>query len=202
MALVIGLTGGIGSGKSAVTNRLIDFGIPVIDTDEIARQVVQPNSTGLQKISQAFGQDYIDSNGTLNRAKLRQLVFNNPEKKVELEAILHPLIRQQTKQQITGLKEAGATNIVIAIPLLVEAISKNKQPDYIDQIWVVDSSIENQIKRACLRDKAEPGEIQKIIDSQASREQRRQNADIVIENNGSLEQLYKQVDQLIHSIKN
>lgn len=197
MTIVVGLTGGIGSGKSAVTHYLQMKDIPTVDTDLIARQVVEPGSTGLNKIIDYFGKDFLTLDNRLNRALLREKVFNNIEDKNALEAILHPLIQSETIKIIANEKTASPSHIIVAIPLLIEGIIKNNKPDYIDEIWVVDCAEKQQIARATSRDNNSVEQIQKIINLQATREQRLAYADQVIDNNGSLEQLYSQIDELI-----
>ena len=196
MSHVIGLTGGIGSGKSTVTNLLEKQGVKIIDTDIIARNLVQPSSAALTKISDKFGSDILNNDGSLNRAKLRQIIFNNEQKKRQLEEILHPLIQQNVRQQIAENQKTFSI-IVVAIPLLVEAIIKGKRPDYLDKIWVVDCSVELQIARATVRDQNTEAQIKQIIKAQATRAQRLEQADNVIDNSGSISQLEAQIKQLL-----
>ena len=200
----IGLTGGIGSGKSLVCSLFSKQGIPVIDTDQIARDVVQPNSIGLQAIKQQLGSGFISENGELNRSALRQAIFSDPIKKKTLESILHPLIRQSMLQQIAQLKQAEHATypfILVAIPLLVEGIKDNKKPDYLDEIWVVDCSVEQQLARATARDQQNRDLIEAIIGQQASREQRLHWADNVIQNQAGLPELKQQIEQILKSFK-
>lgn len=196
MSHVIGLTGGIGSGKSTVTNLLEKQGVKIIDTDIIARNLVQPSSAALTKISDKFGSDILNNDGSLNRAKLRQIIFNNEQKKRQLEEILHPLIQQNVRQQIAENQKTFSI-IVVAIPLLVEAIIKGKRPDYLDKIWVVDCSVKLQIARATVRDQNTEAQIKQIIKAQATRAQRLEQADNVIDNSGSISQLEAQIKQLL-----
>lgn len=197
MTIVVGLTGGIGSGKSAVTNYMQQRGIPTIDTDLIARQVVEPGSNGLNKVIDYFGSEFLKPDKSLNRSRLRERVFSNIEDKNALEAILHPLIQAATHKAIEQQKKTSPSHIVVAIPLLIEGIIRNNKPDYIDEIWVVDCLESKQLARASERDNNSVEQIQKIINLQASREQRLQYADQVINNNGSLEQLHSQLEQLL-----
>lgn len=199
MIRVIGITGGIGCGKSAVTDYLEKLNYPIIDTDIIAREVVAPNSIGLKKIIECFGKRFLSSDGTLNRAKLREIIFKDAKQKTQLENILHPLIQQQTKQLIEKFKSQNHHLIFVAIPLLIEITLKKGKPDYIDQIWVVNTSRENQIKRACLRDNSSKDDIIRIINSQATPEQRQKFADQIIDNNHDLSHLYQQLDNLLSS---
>ena len=197
MSTVIGLTGGIGSGKTAMTNYLKKKGFPVIDTDLIAREVVAPKSEGLNKVIKAFGSEYLNFDKSLNREKLRELIFNDPQKKKQLESLLHPLIQDQTKQQIATRKTKKKPYVFVAIPLLIELILKSGKPDYIDEIWVIQSDQEYQITRASHRDDATAADIKNIINQQATAEQRIKYADRIIENNADLPHLYQQIDCLI-----
>jgi len=197
--ITIGLTGGIGSGKSTVSQCLFElFQIPTIDTDAIAKEIVQPNSEGLKAIIQQFGQEILNPDNTLNRRQLREIIFNHPAQKRQLEAILHPLIEHCVKAKLSQLKHStNAPAIVVAIPLLAEKIQKEGQiPCYLDQIWVVDATPEQQLKQASQRDQATPKQIQKIIDQQASRAERLAIADIVIDNTGNLAHLQRQLQHL------
>lgn len=197
MTIVVGLTGGIGSGKSSVTNYLQQQGIPVIDTDLIARQVVEPGSKGLNAVVRHFGPDYISSDKTLNRRLLRERVFNDNEAKKALEAILHPLIHAETIKAIEQQLKTLPSYIVVAIPLLIESVIKGNQPSYIDEIWVVDCAEALQVARASRRDNNTAEQIEKIIKLQASRNERLKYADHVIDNNHTLAELFTQMDALI-----
>lgn len=202
--ITIGLTGGIGSGKSAVCDLFSDFGIPIIDTDQIAREVVQPNSPGLVEIAKQLGQQFITKQGELNRPKLRETIFKDPQKKQILESILHPLIRQTMLNQITLLKQATDRTypfILVAIPLLVEGIKDNQKPDYLDEIWVVDCSEQTQLDRASQRDQQTRQDIEAIMSQQASRDQRLKWADRVIKNQAGLVELKQQITQVMQTFK-
>jgi len=187
--LRIGLTGGIGCGKSSVANRFVALGVPVIDADEISRDLVQPGYPAYQAIIDAFGLEIVDANKTLDRAKLRQLIFSNPQAKVKLESILHPLIRAEISQQQSSL---NTPYCVIAIPLLIETGQNN----IVDRILVVDSSLEKQITRTRQRDGVSREQVEAIIATQVDGKTRRSVADDVIDNSGSLEQLNADVDKL------
>lgn len=198
MTKVIALTGGIGSGKTTVSEILKKQHIPIIDTDVIARQVVEPGSLGLFKIKEWLGNDYLNADGTLNRQLLRNKIFNDTEAKQTLEKVLHPLIQKETLKQLEDYKQQTHPYIVIAIPLLIENIQKKAtRPGYIDEIWVVDCTVEKQIERATKRDTSDRDLIKKIIAQQASREDRLNYADKVINNTGSLKALEKQIQTLL-----
>ena len=128
--LVIGLTGGIGSGKSTIADMFADLGVPIIDMDRIARQIVEPGQPALAQIKQAFGEKIVDVNGHLNRQQLSKIIFDSAEKRHQLEAILHPLIRQETERQLAELKAAYC---IVVIPLLLESNQRN----LVDRILVV-----------------------------------------------------------------
>lgn len=200
MTTVIGLTGGIGSGKSTVTNLLAQQGIPIIDTDIIARQVVEPGSDGLQQVVSHFGEACLNQDKTLNRAYLRELIFNDKSAKKTLESILHPLIKEETLKQIVKYRSNNPRFIVVAIPLLIESIEKHfTRPGYLDEVWVVDCSVEQQIERAMQRDGNNRDLIIKIIAQQASREQRLEHADFVIDNSKTIEHLTNQLRVKLNS---
>lgn len=197
--ITVGLTGGIGSGKSTVSQLLFElYQIPTIDTDAIAKEVVQPHSVGLNAIIQQFGKGILNQSGSLNRGQLRKIIFNDPAQKKQLEAILHPLIEYGVKAKLSLLKHStNAPAIIVAIPLLAEKIQKDgKSPDYLDQIWVVDATPKQQCQHASQRDQATPEQIQKIIDQQASRAERLAIADTVIDNTGDLAHLQLQLQCL------
>ncbi|MBF6058835.1 dephospho-CoA kinase [Thiomicrorhabdus heinhorstiae] len=201
---VIGLTGGIGCGKSTFCDLMAEHGVAHIDTDQIARLVVEPGSDGLQMVVEAFGEGVLNQDKTLNRQALRQLIFADAKDqsgRERLEAILHPLIQQETERQIRQYQENPNYRqplLLVAIPLLVEGILKRGHPpSYIDEIWVLDCSEETQITRASQRDGATIEQIKTILANQASRQQRRQYADKMIDNDQDLAHLQKQVEQLL-----
>ena len=194
---LIGLTGGIGSGKTTVSNQLGKLGAGIIDTDVIAHQITAPNGPAIESIRQHFGPDYIDANGALDRVKMRTLVFANPEAKKALEAITHPLIRQETIKQALQKTKDGAPYLVFVVPLLLES---GTWIDLIDRLVAVDCPVETQISRVMQRNNLPRAEVEKILQSQASREDRLAHADFVIENQGSLDQLIEEVNQLNQKI--
>jgi dephospho-CoA kinase len=172
----LGLTGGIGSGKTQVANLLARWGASVIDTDLIAHSLTAPGGKAIDQIQQVFGADLIDSSGALNRARMRELVFAHPARRAELEAILHPLIAQAVRQEA---ELAQGLYIVFVVPLLVESGRWRQQ---IDRLCVVDCDQATQIQRVQSRSGIELATIQKILAAQATREQRLAVADDVIDN--------------------
>lgn len=180
--LLIALTGGIASGKSAVASIFSRLGVPVIDTDVIAREIVAPGSPALERIIAEFGPGILDSEGRLDRAKMRERVFSNPSERQRLEAITHPAIRDELRRQADA---AGGPYQVHVIPLLVE---KGRADDY-DRVLVVDCPEEEQLKRLMSRDRTSAQQAHQILEAQASREDRLAAADDVIVNTGTLAEL-------------
>ncbi|MES9873739.1 MAG: dephospho-CoA kinase [Candidatus Sedimenticola sp. 6PFRAG7] len=187
--LTVGLTGGIGSGKSAVTRLFEERGVPVIDADQVSRAVVKPGQPALQQLAQRFGDQIIDSRGQLLRKALREIVFTDEQARKDLEAILHPLIRQRIDQQLGELSDPYA---VLAIPLLIETGASYQ----VDRILVVDCSVSEQVRRVSNRDGVSEAQVEAILATQASREQRLKAADDVIENSGTIEELKPRVAAL------
>ncbi len=178
----IGLTGGIASGKSAAARYFSELGVPVIDTDVVAREVVEPGSAGLAGIAARFGNEVLQDDGTLDRAKLRSIVFANPDEREALETILHPLIREETMRQADA---AGGDYQVIVVPLLVESPLKH----FVDRILVIDCSEQTQVSRLVARDGGDVDSARRILAAQSTREQRLAIADDVISNEDSLVEL-------------
>jgi len=184
--MVVGLTGGIGSGKSAATSQFAALGIDIIDADEVAREVVTLGSEGLTKITEHFGSDILLEDGTLNRAALRERVFNNSEEKQWLNQLLHPLIRQTMLQQIA---DATSHYCILSVPLLVEG----NLTELCDRVIVVDCPESMQLERAMQRDGSTKQIIESIMGSQATRKERLAAADDVIDNSKTLDFLNEQV---------
>jgi dephospho-CoA kinase len=187
--LVIGLTGGIASGKTKVSDQFASFGIDIIDADIIARDVVAKDTPGFMAIVEQFGEDIITSNFDLDRQKLRRIVFSDSAKKEWLNALLHPLIRQQMEFKTNHAKSPYC---ILSVPLLIE----NKLNKMVDRTLVVDIDETIQLKRAMARDQSEQAIIENIIASQASRSDRLAAADDVILNHGDLDWLNTQVKDL------
>jgi dephospho-CoA kinase len=182
----VALTGGIASGKTAASNLFAELGANIIDTDIISRQLVQPGQIALSQISDAFGQQVIQANGQLDRNKLRQFIFADPQARKQLEAILHPLIRQQAW---LAAEQSQAGYNLFVVPLLYE----NQQHYPCDRVLVIDIPIELQSARLANRDKLSDENIKRILASQSTRENRLSIADNVIENTGSVTDLHRQV---------
>jgi dephospho-CoA kinase len=187
--LVVALTGGIGSGKSAVSTHFELLGVPVIDADVLAHQLVKPGSPALLEIQVAFGDDLIGPQGQLNRAALREIVFNDPVQRKLLEGILHPRITQAMEKWI---EKQSAPYVLLVIPLLFET---NLQT-LADRVLVVDCELSRQIERVASRDQLSRSRIEQILASQVDRQTRLQGADDVIENNGTPAELIKATEQM------
>ncbi|WP_417883948.1 dephospho-CoA kinase [Vibrio rumoiensis] len=186
MTMVVGLTGGIGSGKTTIANLFHDqFGIEIIDADVVAREVVEPGTRGLNAIAEYFGEQVLTSEGELDRAALRERIFNNVDEKKWLNNLLHPLIRQSITQQ---LSKVSSDYSLLVVPLLVE---NNWQP-MIDRLLVIDVQPETQIARTRQRDGVSEDQVHSILASQASREERLSFADDVINNDAPLNEQTKQ----------
>lgn len=193
----IGLTGGIGSGKSTVARVLTECGAVVIDADAIARQLTAPGGLAIPAIASQFGDQFITVEGAMNREMMRQLAFDDPLSLHRLESIIHPLVREKVIAQTGRAIAAGHTRLVFDIPLLVES---GRWRQEVDRVLVIDCSEATQIDRVTKRNSLTCEAVQRIIASQATRDQRRAAADICIYNDGlPLESLDALVRQLAHS---
>ena len=192
--LKIGLTGGIGSGKTAVSEQFQRLGINIIDTDIISRELVNHNQLVLQKIVKIFSDKVLDGKGAIDRKKLAQIVFNNKKQKQQLENILHPAIRNEVNRQIQRFSchNTPPEYLIVVIPLLLET----GFTDLIDRILVVMAEENVRVERIKQRDNRTLGEIQAIISSQVNDDKRISAADDIIENNNNFKQLESQVKQL------
>lgn len=186
---LIALTGGIASGKSAVADLFAAKGVPVFDTDQIARDVVEPGTPGLAKIIAEFGTSVVDSTGRLDRKRMREIVFAAPEKRKALESITHPAIREELARRS---RDADGLYQIHVIPLLVES----GRADAYNRVLVVDVPASDQLRRLQARDGTDEVTAQNILAAQASREARLSAADDVIVNTGTLEDLGRFVDTL------
>ena len=194
MPYIIGLTGGIGSGKSTVAELFGTLGATVIDADAIAHALTAPGGSAMQAIRTAFGEDYIDAEGALDRAKMRNLVFADPAAKKNIEAILHPLIRAESDRLSAT---ASGPYVILMIPLLVESGgAKPPGRDRYRRIAVVDCPAEIQVARVMARSGLSDPQVRAIMAAQASREQRLAAADDVIDNAGLAQALRPQVERL------
>lgn len=187
--LVIGVTGGIGSGKSTVCAAFERFGIPVIDTDQVAREVVTPGSDGLAAVIAEFGEGVLNTDGTLDRAALRRIVFADPARRQRLEALLHPRIRARVRELVAQVKTPYC---LVGIPLLVERGNHQQA----ERILVVDCPEEVQVARVMARDKLTEPEVRAIMRTQATRQERLDMADDVVINAGDLSAVQTQVETL------
>lgn len=183
------LTGGIASGKSAVSACFEKLGVPVVDTDIIARQVVEPGSPALERIARELGAGFLDKDGGLNRTKMRQAIFSDPDLKSRLEAILHPLIGKEVLRQVNQLVSPYC---IIVIPLFAESSAYA----WIDRVLVVDVTEDAQIERVMARDGISRDQARAILNAQASRQDRLALADDILDNSGSLSELPERVKAL------
>ena len=190
MALVVGLTGGIGSGKSAAADEFARLGAAVVDTDAIAHELTRAGGAAVAELRRLFGDAYVGADGSMDRAKVRALVFDDPAAKKKLERLLHPLIRAESERRIAA---ASGLYVIHVVPLLVES------PDYrqrVARVLVVDSPESLQIERVRRRSGLSEEEVRRIIGTQIERQQRLAAANDVIDNSGSLAALHKQVLEL------
>jgi dephospho-CoA kinase len=189
MPYIVGLTGGIGSGKSAASQWFEHQDIHVVDADVVAREVVQPGQPALEKIAQHFGDWVLQADGQLDRRALRDYVFQHPEARQQLEAITHPIIRQSILSQ---LQQAQSAYVILVSPLLFET----GQDRMTHRNLLVDVSEATQLKRASQRDAQSTEQIQKIIATQMPRSEKLKRADDVVHNEGTLDELYQQLMRL------
>lgn len=187
--LVVALTGGVASGKTAVSDRFAELGVPIIDTDVIAREVVAAGSGGLAAIETAFGAAMITADGTLDRAALRRKIFDEPGARTRLEDILHPRIAEAARRQLAALEAPYA---ILVVPLLIESGLFSDA----DRVLVVDVPESLQIERLMQRDGSTREQAEAMLAAQTSREQRLARADDTIENTGTLAELNARVDEL------
>jgi dephospho-CoA kinase len=188
--LVVGLTGGIGSGKSAAADDFAALGATVVDTDAIARELTEQGGAAIAEIKQLFGSTFLDESGAMDRKKMRDHVFADPAAKRALESLLHPMIREESARRIAA---AGGPYVIHVVPLLIES------PDYrsrVDRVLVVDCPQDTQLARVRARSGLSEEEVRAIMRSQISRAERLAAADDVIDNRGSRDALRKQVAAL------
>jgi len=190
MKLVVGLTGGIGSGKSAAAEEFDRLGATVVDTDAIAHELTQAGGAAVPQVRRLFGEDYVDAQGAMVRAKMRALAFRDPGARKKLEQLLHPLIRAESDRRIAA---ASGAYVIHVVPLLVESRDYRQR---VSRVLVVDCPGDLQVERVRQRSGLADEEIRRILRSQASREARLAAADDIIDNSGSLDALHKQVREL------
>ena len=183
---VVALTGGIASGKTLISDEFARLGVPVIDTDVIAREIVEPGQPALEEIEDVFGPKIIDANGQLKRSYLRALIFSNPKAREQLESILHPKIRQEVNK---SLKKVTSSYCILVIPLLAE---RGSYPN-VNRILVIDVEPDKQIIRLMVRDNCSREQANKALAAQASRDQRLKIADDILNNSGSPKQARHEV---------
>jgi dephospho-CoA kinase len=189
---ILGLTGGIGAGKTAVSDALAKKGVCIVDADVIARDVVAPNSDGLQAIVDKFGPNILQNDGTLNRAALRTLIFSNESHKNWLNNLLHPMIRESI---VNKLAKATSRYVVLSAPLLFE----NQLDVLCDHTLLVDVNEKTQLQRTTQRDKVSNEQVKKIIAAQMSRQDKSNKADTILNNNGTVEQMHAELEILHQS---
>ncbi|HHT02320.1 MAG TPA: dephospho-CoA kinase [Firmicutes bacterium] len=194
--LVIGLTGGIGSGKSTVSNMLRELGAVIIDADVIARQVVRPGEPAWQELQERFGREIIRPDGSLDRRRLGEIAFHNSQALQDLNRITHPRIRERIIERIDQLRQMNVRVVVVDAPLLLEA----GLTDIVDQVWVVDVDHETLVKRVQLREGFTAEQVEARLQAQMAPEEKRRRADVVIDNRGNVGQTQEQVLQLWHKI--
>jgi len=194
--MVIGLTGGIASGKSTVSAKLKELGAAIIDVDELARDVVRKGEIAYNRIVQSFGEDILLHNGEINRKKLGSIVFSDKEKLALLNSITHPEIISRVKDRIRQLKAEGEKVIVVDAAILIEmGLYK-----YVDSVWVVMVDRETQIKRLMERDRLNYKDSENRINSQFTNEVRKKYADVIIDNNKPIEEVSKKIEELWNKI--
>ena len=186
--MIVGLTGGIGSGKSAAADLFAAKGVELVDTDVLAREVVEPGTPALAAIAEHFGDEILGADGGLDRAKLRAIVFAQPAEKNWLEALLHPLIDELLRSRLASFQSSYC---LLVSPLLLET----EQAAHVDRILVIDIDRQGQLQRTLRRDGSSQATVEAIIDSQITREERLARADDIISNQGTLEDLARAVDQ-------
>ena len=191
--MIIGLTGSIASGKSTVSTMLKRKGFPIVDADEIARQVVELGSPVLQEISRVFGESVLQADGSLNREKLGEIIFNDEEMRQKLNSIIHPAIRQEMLKQKDEWLAGGANTVIMDIPLLFES----KLQSFVDTIIVVSVTPEIQKERLIARNVLSEEEADRRIQSQLPVKEKEKAADAVLFNNGTVEETEKQLDSLL-----
>ena len=197
MKKIIGLTGGIASGKSTVSNWLISQGYPVVDADIAARRVVEPGMPALREITEAFGRDILLEDGTLDRKKLGAIIFSDEEKRQTLNAIVHPAVREWMRQETERAFSVGASVVIMDIPLLFES----KLTHMVEETVLVYVSMETQLKRLMDRDGYSEADALARIHAQMPIDDKRKLADYIIDNNGPVSETIEQVKEIMKQFK-
>jgi len=191
---IIGLTGGIGTGKSTVSNFLREQNFAIVDADLISREVVEPGKPLLKELEEAFGSEIINEDGSLNRKGLAAIVFNNVEQRKLMDSIMHKEILAEMRRSMENYQEQGRhQGIIIDAPLLFE-IGLEK---WCNQVWLVTADMDIRIQRVCARDNAVPAEVEARIRNQMSDDEKRKLSDEILDNSGTLEHLHKQITDLL-----
>ena len=186
----VGLTGGIASGKTTISNLFADLGVPIIDTDVISRALLEPGEPAYEQVCHHFGDDILESDQQINRARLREIVFSRPLEKRWLEAMLHPLIYQRSHEEITA--HAGEEYVIVVVPLLFETNFQS----LVDRVLAVDCPAETQIRRLLKRDGIDESLAQKMLSQQLGNDERLSRAHDVIENRSDDSHLHEQITLL------
>lgn len=194
--LTVGLTGGIASGKSTVSRLLRERGAPIVDADQIVHQLQAPGSALLCEIAQAFGQELIRQDGSLDRPRLGSIIFADPAKRQQLEGIVHPPVRAEIWAQVERHRQNGAPAVILDIPLLIEGGWQER----LDRLWLVWVDAETQLDRLMARDSLDRERALARINAQMALDQKRPFADLVIDNTGSLQATEAQVDRAWRSL--
>jgi dephospho-CoA kinase len=193
--MIIGLTGGIGAGKTTVSDYLKKKGYPVLDADEVAREIVEPGSETLEELTRAFGKNILNSDGSLNRRFLAGIVFSDPEKKKLIDGIMHGKIIDTLLKRARSMEKEPF--VFIDVPLLFET----GMDRYVDQVWVVDAEEEIRIKRVMERDDSSREDVLRRIRFQAGRDEKIKKAHIILNNSGVKEILYRQIDEALNKLR-
>ncbi|HIW88656.1 MAG TPA: dephospho-CoA kinase [Candidatus Ligilactobacillus excrementipullorum] len=196
MTYVLGLTGGIASGKSTVSNYLYEQGAVIVDADVVAREVVEPGTAGLKQLEEQFGPEIIAENGSLDRGALGQIIFNDQAKRELVNDILHPLIKEEMLAQVRAAEQKDVTLVILDIPLLFESHCER----FCDSVLVVEIDPQIQLERLMSRNNLTQAEAQARVDSQMDPATRHQLADFVVNNDHEPAETYKQVDQILEDI--
>lgn len=195
--IIIGLTGGIASGKSTVSKELRSMGVPIYDADEASRLAVAKESPALEQVAAVFGKEYLTDDGELNRPKVAELVFNDVEARAKLEAIIHKIVWQGAEDFLSQCRKEQQPMAVLDVPLLIECGWHKR----VDSVWLVSVSKELQVKRGLQRGGISRENLLARIEAQMSLEEKSQVADVILDNSGTLEDILAQVHQQVRLIK-